>query len=141
MVATSWPSWLPKAGLASKILSPRMCRSSKAPNGPIPQLSATCWQTDPGCRSATGWTSTSCATDADDDALARFAARVAAEEPTPVPWSYTNAGYALAGRVIETVTGNVWEEAMRAELFEPAACPTASSPFGMPQSTASRVTT
>jgi CubicO group peptidase (beta-lactamase class C family) len=60
-------------------------------------------------------------TDAGDDALARFAARVAAEEPTPVPWSYTNAGYALVGRAIETVTGRVWEEAMRAELFEPAA--------------------
>ena len=38
-----------------------------------------------------------------------------------MPWSYTNAGYALLGRAIETVTGSVWEEAMRAELFEPAA--------------------
>jgi len=59
--------------------------------------------------------------DAGEDALARFAARVAAEESTPVPWSYTNAGYALVGRAIETVTGTVWEEAMRVELFEPAA--------------------
>ena len=59
-------------------------------------------------------------TDAGDDALARFAARVAAEESTPIPWSYTNAGYALVGRAVETVTGRVWEEAMRTELFEPA---------------------
>lgn len=58
--------------------------------------------------------------DAGDDALSRFAARVAAEEPTPVPWSYTNAGFALLGRIIETVTRSVWEDAMRAELFEPA---------------------
>ncbi len=55
-----------------------------------------------------------------DDALARFAARIAAEAPTSVGWSYTNAGYALLGRVIETVTGKVWEAAMRAELFIPA---------------------
>ncbi len=60
-------------------------------------------------------------TDTGEDALARFAARVAAEEATPMPWSYTNAGYALLGRAIETVTGSVWEEAMRAELLEPAA--------------------
>jgi CubicO group peptidase (beta-lactamase class C family) len=59
-------------------------------------------------------------TDAGDDALARLAARVAAEDSTPVSWSYTNVGYALLGRAIETVIGRVWEEAMRAELFEPA---------------------
>jgi CubicO group peptidase (beta-lactamase class C family) len=55
--------------------------------------------------------------DEDDDVLSRFAARVAAEEPTSVDWSYTNAGWCLLGRAIETVTGSVWEEAMRAELF------------------------
>jgi CubicO group peptidase (beta-lactamase class C family) len=56
----------------------------------------------------------------DDEALARLAARVAAEEPTPVGWSYSNAGWALAGRVIEGVTGRVWEQAMRELLFEPS---------------------
>jgi CubicO group peptidase (beta-lactamase class C family) len=57
--------------------------------------------------------------DEDDDVLSRFAARVAAEEPTSVDWSYTNAGWCVLGRAIETVTGSVWEEAMRAELFAP----------------------
>jgi CubicO group peptidase (beta-lactamase class C family) len=58
--------------------------------------------------------------DEDDDVLSRFAARVAAEEPTTVAWSYTNAGWCLLGRAIETVTGRVWEEAMRADLLAPA---------------------
>lgn len=57
--------------------------------------------------------------DEDDDVLSRFAARVAAEEPTSVDWSYTNAGWCVLGRSIETVTGSVWEEAMCAELFAP----------------------
>ena len=56
----------------------------------------------------------------DDDVLARLAASVAAEEPTPVEWSYTNAGWCLLGRAIETVTGRVWEDAMRVELIAPA---------------------
>lgn len=55
----------------------------------------------------------------DDDVLSQFAARVAAEEPTSVPWSYTNAGWCVLGRAIETVTGSPWEEAMRAELIAP----------------------
>jgi CubicO group peptidase (beta-lactamase class C family) len=55
-----------------------------------------------------------------DEALARLAARVAAEEPTAIDWSYTNAGWALAGRAIEVVTARVWEEAMRELLFEPS---------------------
>jgi CubicO group peptidase (beta-lactamase class C family) len=56
----------------------------------------------------------------DDGALARLAARVAAEDPTPVDWSYSNAGWALAGRAIEVATGRLWEEAMRELLFEPS---------------------
>ena len=55
-----------------------------------------------------------------DDVLAAFAGTVAAETPTPVGWSYTNAGWCLVGRIIETVTGMVWEEAMREHLLEPA---------------------
>ena len=57
--------------------------------------------------------------DEDDDALSRFAARVAAEAPTSDLWSYTNAGWCVLGRVIETVTGEVWEEAMRNALIAP----------------------
>jgi CubicO group peptidase (beta-lactamase class C family) len=58
--------------------------------------------------------------DEDDDVLSRFAARVAEEDPTPVDWSYTNAGWCLLGRAIESVTGSVWEEAMHVELIAPA---------------------
>jgi CubicO group peptidase (beta-lactamase class C family) len=57
--------------------------------------------------------------DDDDDVLSKLAARVAAEEPTTLDWSYTNAGWCVAGRVIETLTGSVWEEAMSAELLAP----------------------
>ena len=58
--------------------------------------------------------------DEDDAVLSRFAARLAAEEPTTVPWSYTNAGWCVLGRAIETVTGSPWEESMRANLLLPA---------------------
>lgn len=54
-----------------------------------------------------------------DDVLARFAATIAAEEPTRVPWSYTNAGWSLLGRALETVTGRVWEDAMVEHLLVP----------------------
>lgn len=58
--------------------------------------------------------------DASDDALSRFAAEVAAEVPGRTFWSYTNAGWCLLGRVIETATGGSWEKAMRRHLLEPA---------------------
>jgi CubicO group peptidase (beta-lactamase class C family) len=58
--------------------------------------------------------------DDDDGVLARFAAEVAEEESTSTAWSYTNAGWCVLGRAIETATGMVWEEAMRSELLEPA---------------------
>ena len=54
-----------------------------------------------------------------DDVLARVATEIAAREPTGRSWSYTNVGWALAGRAIETVTGLAWEDAMRAELLAP----------------------
>lgn len=60
------------------------------------------------------------APDTDEDGgLARLAARVAAETPTNVAWSYTNAGWCLLGRVLETVTRRRWEDAMTA-VFAPA---------------------
>jgi CubicO group peptidase (beta-lactamase class C family) len=55
-----------------------------------------------------------------DDALSRFVARVAEAEPTTGVWSYTNAGWAVLGRALETATGLAWEEAMRTQLLEPA---------------------
>jgi CubicO group peptidase (beta-lactamase class C family) len=48
----------------------------------------------------------------DDDALSRLAADVAAAAPANRFWSYTNAGWCLLGRVIETATDAVWEDEM-----------------------------
>ena len=56
-----------------------------------------------------------------DDVLSRFAATIATGAPTASFWSYTNAGWCLLGRVIETLTGRTWEEAMRAQLLAPLA--------------------
>ena len=56
--------------------------------------------------------------DSDDD-LSRFAAEIANGKPTAGFWSYTNAGWSLLGRALETLTGLTWEEAMRATLLVP----------------------
>lgn len=34
-------------------------------------------------------------------------------------WSYCNAGYMVAGRIIERLTGSTWDEALRMRLFAP----------------------
>jgi CubicO group peptidase (beta-lactamase class C family) len=57
--------------------------------------------------------------DDDDSALSRLAADVAAGMPTGRFWSYTNVGWCLLGRVIETVTGAAWEDAMQRHLASP----------------------
>jgi CubicO group peptidase (beta-lactamase class C family) len=54
----------------------------------------------------------------DDLALARLAAEVGQSVPMAAIWSYTNVGWCLLGRMIETLTGNTWEHAMRLHLFE-----------------------
>jgi CubicO group peptidase (beta-lactamase class C family) len=56
--------------------------------------------------------------DADDGALARLAAEVSGDGPHIDFWSYTNVGWCLLGRVIETTTGASWEVAMRRYLFD-----------------------
>jgi CubicO group peptidase (beta-lactamase class C family) len=56
-----------------------------------------------------------------DDVLSRFAAMLATGAPTARFWSYSNAGWCLLGRVIETVTGRTWEEAMQTQLLVPLA--------------------
>jgi len=56
----------------------------------------------------------------DDGALARLVAGLAAEPATADVWSYTNAGWCVLGRVIETATGTSWEDAMRRDLFDRA---------------------
>jgi CubicO group peptidase (beta-lactamase class C family) len=60
-------------------------------------------------------------TDMDDGALARLAAEAAVGDPPIDFWSYTNVGWCLLGRVIETATGTPWEVAMRRYLFDPTA--------------------
>jgi CubicO group peptidase (beta-lactamase class C family) len=57
-----------------------------------------------------------------DDALAQMVAKVA-ELPQLTPlgqvWSYNNVGFYLAGRVIETITGQPFESAMQALVLDP----------------------
>jgi CubicO group peptidase (beta-lactamase class C family) len=57
-----------------------------------------------------------------DDALARMVERVA-ELPQLTPlgevWAYNNAGFYIAGRTIEVLTGKTFEDAMRELVFDP----------------------
>jgi CubicO group peptidase (beta-lactamase class C family) len=82
-------------------------------------------------------------TDEGDDALSRFAARIATGEPTRDFWSYTNAGWCLLGRAIETVAGLTWEDAMRAHVLDPLAMDDAtfvSAPLAEPRASGYEVT-
>jgi CubicO group peptidase (beta-lactamase class C family) len=61
-------------------------------------------------------------TGAGDDALARYVANMAVLEqlaPLGTVWSYNNAGFCVAGRVIEVVTGKSYEEALQELVLEP----------------------
>lgn len=57
-----------------------------------------------------------------DDCLERYVeslADVAMNHPLGVTFSYCNSGYSLVGRVIERLTGQTWDQAMRERLFVP----------------------
>lgn len=57
-----------------------------------------------------------------DDCLARYVAaleNVAQNHPPGATFSYCNSGYVLLGRLIEKITGVVWDRAMRDLLFAP----------------------
>ncbi len=57
-----------------------------------------------------------------DDGLARYVANMALlpqQAPLGALWSYNNAAFSLAGRVIEAVTGQPYERAMQELLFDP----------------------
>ncbi len=57
---------------------------------------------------------------AGDDVLSLVAERAADATPMPAAvWSYSNTGWCLLGRAMETITGLVWEDAMRASLIDP----------------------
>ena len=57
-----------------------------------------------------------------DDCLERYVASCATLEqthPLGATMSYCNTGFSILGRVIEVVTGNVWDAVMRERLFDP----------------------
>src|SRR5207244_13062374 len=57
-----------------------------------------------------------------DDALERYVETCAELQQTHAlgaTMSYCNAGYVVAGRVIEVLTGKVWDAAMKERLFDP----------------------
>ncbi len=57
-----------------------------------------------------------------DDALEKYVATCASlrqVHPVGATMSYCNTGFTLLGRVIEVVTGTVWDTVMRERLFEP----------------------
>jgi CubicO group peptidase (beta-lactamase class C family) len=61
----------------------------------------------------------------------RLAGDVLGDAPGEVGgFSYSNAGYILAGAAIERITGEPWEDTMRREVFEPLGM--ASAGFGAP---------
>ncbi|SES26077.1 Dipeptidyl aminopeptidase/acylaminoacyl peptidase [Lentzea xinjiangensis] len=57
-----------------------------------------------------------------DDCLQRYTellADAAQNHPLGATFSYSNAGFVLAGRVVEKLTGKTWDAAMREKLFTP----------------------
>ncbi|MDE3724916.1 serine hydrolase [Nocardiopsis sp. N85] len=57
-----------------------------------------------------------------DDAIERYVAALpeaARVHPLGATFSYCNSGFVLLGRIIERLTGLVWDEAMRERLFVP----------------------
>lgn len=57
-----------------------------------------------------------------DDCIAAYVdlmSEVGQNHPLGATWSYCNSGFVLLGRIIEQVTGKVWDEAMRELLFTP----------------------
>jgi CubicO group peptidase (beta-lactamase class C family) len=54
----------------------------------------------------------------DDGALSRLVADAATSGRVGSFWSYTNVGWCVLGRVIETAAGAAWEDAMRYHLFD-----------------------
>ena len=57
-----------------------------------------------------------------DDCVQKYVALladVAQNHPLGATWSYCNSGFVLAGRVIEKLTGETWDRAMKDRLFSP----------------------
>jgi dipeptidyl aminopeptidase/acylaminoacyl peptidase/CubicO group peptidase (beta-lactamase class C family) len=57
-----------------------------------------------------------------DDCLERYVAQlagVAQNHPLGATWSYCNAGFVIAGRVVEKLTGTTWDAAVRERITTP----------------------
>lgn len=57
-----------------------------------------------------------------DDCVEKYTAElaeVAQNHPLGATWSYCNAGFTLAGRVVEKLTGVTWDRALRERIIEP----------------------
>jgi len=57
-----------------------------------------------------------------DDCLEKYAALLAEarqNHPLDATWSYCNSGFSLAGRVIEKLTGDTWDAAVRDRIVKP----------------------
>lgn len=57
-----------------------------------------------------------------DDALSQYVSKLdtlAQQTPPGASWAYNNAGFCLAGALVERVTGQPFERAMRERVFEP----------------------
>src|SRR6185436_3111125 len=69
-----------------------------------------------------GWEGQLSATERGDETLARFVAELSTNmqlAPPGAAWSYNNAGFAVAGRVIEKVTGATFSDAVDDLVFKP----------------------
>jgi CubicO group peptidase (beta-lactamase class C family) len=57
-----------------------------------------------------------------DDCVEKYVALLSEQKqnhPLGVTWSYCNAGFVLAGRVIEKLTGLTWDAALKQKIYEP----------------------
>lgn len=64
-----------------------------------------------------------------DDAIARYVERMRTlPQLTPLGelWSYNNAGFAVAGRVVEAVTGEPFEDVVKRLIFDPLELPSST---------------
>lgn len=78
----------------------------------------------------------------DDDVLSRGAAMIGTSEPTSGFWSYSNMGWVVLGRVVESVTGLRWEEAARHHVLDPLGMDRttfASAPVAEPRASGHRI--
>jgi CubicO group peptidase (beta-lactamase class C family) len=75
--------------------------------------------------------------DEDGGALSRLAVDLATGVPAANFWSYTNVGWCLLGRVIETATDAAWEDAMRRHLASAGMRETTFAPDAVPKRRAS----